>query len=170
MKRPLSVRLSVLGLAALMGLPANASTLLQRIEGQLRAQGFTHITAATTFFGSTRIDATSATQRREIVFNPSTGEIVRDYWSDLSGKSQPGAVTILNSNPTSGQGDSTNTGSGSNEAASHNENSQSGSSGSTQSGSSGGSSGSSSSSSSGGSNSQGSGHSSGEGGHSSGHD
>ncbi len=174
MKQTFSALLPALGLTALMALPAHANTLLQRIEAQLRAQGFTHITAATTFFGSTRIDAASPTQRREIVFNPSTGEIVRDYWSDLSGKSQPGAVTILNSNPTSGKGDSASAASGSNQATSHNENSQSGSSGSTQSGSSGSTSGAtsggSSEGSSGSSSSEGSGHSSGDGGHSGSHD
>ncbi|MDE3028497.1 MAG: hypothetical protein KGH84_08865 [Paracoccaceae bacterium] len=158
MKRPLNALLPAIGLAAFLALPVHASTLLQRIEGQLRAQGFTHITATTTFFGSVRIDATSRTQRREIVFNPGSGEIVRDYWSDLSGKSQPGSVNILNSNPNSGQGGSTTGSSGSNDGTSHNDSSQSGSSGSTQSGSSGGSS------------SDGSSHDSGDSGHSSSHD
>lgn len=72
-------------LAALTGLaaPAVAQTAQDSIIAQLTEQGFTRIQVGRTFLGRVRIVATSADYSREIVFNPHTGEILRDYWDDL---------------------------------------------------------------------------------------
>ncbi len=52
------------------------------IIAQLTDQGFTHIRVSNTFLGRVRIFATSPKLTREIIFNPRTGEILRDYWDD----------------------------------------------------------------------------------------
>lgn len=64
---------------------AETKSLTTAIEAQLRAQGFTSIVVSTTWLGRTQIDAVSASQKREIVINPRTGEILRDYWHPVSG-------------------------------------------------------------------------------------
>jgi len=51
-----------------------------QIVDQLRDQGYTEIRISQTFLGRTRIVAFSDEYRREIVFNPATGVIMRDYW------------------------------------------------------------------------------------------
>jgi len=65
--------------------PALALTMEERLIGQLRAQGFDRISVSRTLLGRTRIVAVAADQRREIIFNPRTGEILRDFWESLSG-------------------------------------------------------------------------------------
>ena len=66
----------VLGLAA----PARSDDLTDRIVKQLQGQGFDRITVSRTFLGRTRVEAESRTHHREIVINPVSGEIMRDYW------------------------------------------------------------------------------------------
>ncbi|MEE4120575.1 MAG: hypothetical protein V2I65_16360 [Paracoccaceae bacterium] len=51
-----------------------------QIVSQLRDQGYNQIRISQTFLGRTRIVALSDDHRREIVFNPATGVIMRDYW------------------------------------------------------------------------------------------
>lgn len=75
--------ISLVGALMLAG-PAFAETVQDRIVAQLGRQGFDRITISTTFLGRVRIVAQSATQRREIIFNPRTGEILRDYWAALA--------------------------------------------------------------------------------------
>lgn len=65
---------------ALAPLPALAESLPDRVIRQLKAQGFTRFKVSRTWLGRTRIIATSPTQSREIILNPRTGEILRDYW------------------------------------------------------------------------------------------
>jgi hypothetical protein len=64
---------------------AFADTMTDAIVSQLRAQGYTEITVRRTFLGRIQVSAVSAKQRREIVFNPRTGEILRDYSETLDG-------------------------------------------------------------------------------------
>jgi len=66
----------VLGLAA----PARSDDLTDRIVEQLQEQGFDRINVSRTFLGRTRVEAESSTHHREIVINPVSGEIMRDYW------------------------------------------------------------------------------------------
>lgn len=78
MKRICLGLLLALGLAA--ALPAAAQTIEEQVVRQLRAQGFTEISIERTLLGRIRIEAESVTHEREIVINPSTGAILRDYW------------------------------------------------------------------------------------------
>ena len=69
----------------LVGAPhvAAAQSVQEQIVGQLRAQGFTEISLNRTWLGRVRVVALRDGLRRELVFNPQTGEILRDYWADL---------------------------------------------------------------------------------------
>lgn len=76
----------------LLGSPALAQTPQDAILSQLQAQGYTTISANRTFLGRVRIVAESEAYRREIVFNPDTGEILRDYWVALDGSGGVGEL------------------------------------------------------------------------------
>ncbi|WP_296423485.1 hypothetical protein [Yoonia sp.] len=69
----------------LIGAPlaAAAQSVQDAIVSQLRTQGFSEITMNRTWLGRVRVVALSDTLRRELVFNPQTGEILRDYWVTL---------------------------------------------------------------------------------------
>ena len=59
---------------------------VQDLVEQLTADGFTYIEISRTFLGRARIIAYSATEIREIVINPTTGEILRDLAQESIGK------------------------------------------------------------------------------------
>lgn len=59
--------------------PGAAQTAQQQVVRQLRAQGYRNIRVQRTWLGRVRIVADSRLGRREIVLNPSTGAILRDY-------------------------------------------------------------------------------------------
>jgi hypothetical protein len=61
---------------------ASAQSVQDQIVSQLTAQGFSRIEVSRTLLGRIKIDARSANLDRELVFNPVTGEILRDYWRD----------------------------------------------------------------------------------------
>jgi len=67
--------------AGLLGAPAHAAASEDSIVAELRDQGFTRIEIRRTLLGRTRILATSSTYEREIILNPSSGVIIRDYWT-----------------------------------------------------------------------------------------
>ena len=46
-------------------------------------QGYSDITTSQTWLGRTRIIAIGEDSRREIIVNPRTGEILRDFWQDI---------------------------------------------------------------------------------------
>jgi hypothetical protein len=84
-----------LGLAGiLLAGAAQARTLEERLVAQLADQGFRIVEVTRTLLGRTRIVAVSDRGRREIVFNPRTGEILRDLWMPLvaGGDTAPGLV------------------------------------------------------------------------------
>lgn len=81
--------MAALALAAL-ATPALADRIGEKIAAQLRAQGFTQIEISRTLLGRGRIVAKSPTASREIVFNPRTGLIMRDYSSPVSDDVEPG--------------------------------------------------------------------------------
>ena len=56
-----------------------AGTMETDLVGQLRAQGYSGIRVTHTWLGRVRIDARLDMFRREIILNPNTGEILRDY-------------------------------------------------------------------------------------------
>lgn len=77
----------VLGLAAALvaGRPAAAQTPTDTIVQQLRQQGYSNITVSRTWLGRIRIVGRSARGEREIVYNPSTGALMRDYLDESRG-------------------------------------------------------------------------------------
>ncbi len=80
------IRAAVLSLClALAPLQAIAKTVTESIVDQLEVQGFDQITLTRTLLGRTQIVAFSTEYRREVVFNPHTGEILRDFWIRLDG-------------------------------------------------------------------------------------
>lgn len=76
----------ILGLAfgvTIAAAPALAATPLERVMAQLSQQGFEVTEMETTWLGRIKIEATNGSTKREIVFNRSSGEILRDIWRDL---------------------------------------------------------------------------------------
>jgi len=69
------------GLLATLALPtaAIAQTAEEQVIDQLKRQGYRRITLGRTLLGRRRIVATGPRGRREIILNPSTGAILRDY-------------------------------------------------------------------------------------------
>lgn len=56
-----------------------AQTAEEQVVNQLKRQGYQRIRVARTLLGRTRIVATGPRGSREIVLNPATGAILRDY-------------------------------------------------------------------------------------------
>jgi uncharacterized membrane protein YgcG len=99
-------QLTALMIAAFLGAsPATAQSMEQLLVSQLRTQGFTRIEVSTTWLGRTRIVAESSNQRREIIFNPRTGEILRDFWRRSDGKSGGGILSSGGGSSGPGSGD-----------------------------------------------------------------
>ena len=71
----------ILGLLLSLSPVAGAAQSVQEsIVAQLQAQGFNQIRVERTWLGRVRIVALSPTLERELVFNPQSGEILRDFW------------------------------------------------------------------------------------------
>jgi len=79
---------------------ASAATFQELLVAQLKAQGFSSISVRRTLLGRVRIEATSGTHEREIIFNPRTGEILRDYWEVVDDNHDNGGTGLVN--PSSG--------------------------------------------------------------------
>ena len=77
--------------AALMAGPSHAQNYEADIMAQLRDQGYVGITLSHTWLGRTRIVATLHGDLREIVFDPNTGEILRDLSRTLMADSGSGS-------------------------------------------------------------------------------
>lgn len=77
MKR-LRMAMATLALALAAG-AATAESLEESIVAQLRAQGYGSVTVSRTLLGRIMIVAEGDDEVREIVVNPNTGEILRDY-------------------------------------------------------------------------------------------
>jgi hypothetical protein len=69
---------------ALSAAPALAQSVEDQVLTQLQAQGFVEITMNRTLLGRLRVVATNDRYRRELVINPNTGAILRDYWEETS--------------------------------------------------------------------------------------
>lgn len=65
--------------AVLAAGPLWAGSYEDEVISQLHRQGFRDISRSRTLLGRSRIVATGRGLRREIVLNPNTGEILRDY-------------------------------------------------------------------------------------------
>lgn len=64
----------------LLASPVLADGRVNAITQQLAAQGYDQIKVSKTFLGRVRVEAQRKGLEREIIFNPRTGEILRDYW------------------------------------------------------------------------------------------
>lgn len=89
----------------LFGAPGHlaAQTFQESITSQLEAQGFSRMTASRTWLGRVRLVAYRDDLRREIVFNPQTGEILRDYWRTIDDEDEKRLPRLIN--PGSGDND-----------------------------------------------------------------
>ncbi|OUS05382.1 hypothetical protein A9Q96_11565 [Rhodobacterales bacterium 52_120_T64] len=58
---------------------------VQELIEELTAAGFTYIEIHSTFLGRARIIAYSDTEIREVIINPTTGEVLRDLAQESSG-------------------------------------------------------------------------------------
>lgn len=128
MERRAFFALGVAGLA-FVALPAHAEDYAGQITAQLRAQGYTDISVRRTLLGRMQILAQSAHQRREIIIDPRTGEILRDLSLLLDSQGTVADNQII------GSGSGSNSGSGSGSGGSGSGGSGSGGSGSGGSGS-----------------------------------
>jgi hypothetical protein len=97
--------LMVVAAVSLFPLSASADQIKDSIVSQLRSQGFTRIEVSRTLLGRARVTAKSPTLDREIIYNPVTGEILRDYWTER-GNGHTG-VTLVNPNNPDGNNDNT---------------------------------------------------------------
>ena len=101
---------------ALVVTAAQADSLSDSLTRQLRAQGFTEVEVSRTWLGRLRVEARNDRMHREIVVNPNTGEILRDYTHAADGNDDPtfgiqlggqaAGVTTGGSAPDQGEGDS----------------------------------------------------------------
>jgi hypothetical protein len=71
--------LAVLSITLLPVTPVMAADIQDQIVEALREQGFTRIEIQRTWLGRLRFEASNGQSEREIVVNPKTGEILRDY-------------------------------------------------------------------------------------------
>ncbi|SEN13528.1 hypothetical protein SAMN04488103_103195 [Gemmobacter aquatilis] len=71
----------VLLLATFASAPLRADPLEEQLVAQLTAQGYGRVEVGHTLLGRLRITAVLGEFQREIVVNPRTGEILRDYQS-----------------------------------------------------------------------------------------
>jgi hypothetical protein len=76
---------------ALSAAPAFAQSVEDQVLTQLQAQGFVEITMRRTLLGRLRVVAANERYRRELVINPNTGAILRDYWVELMEDGDDGA-------------------------------------------------------------------------------
>ena len=81
--------------SALWATTAFAAGYADMVVQQLQADGYSNIVVESTWLGRIRITAVSADGAREIILNPSTGEILRDLW--LAGNGAAGGVPIMRS-------------------------------------------------------------------------
>lgn len=76
------------------GSPVHAQSIQDSIVMQLQEQGYTDIVVNRTLLRRVRVVARNQTYERELVFNPTTGELLRDYWRTI-GETQRSNVTII---------------------------------------------------------------------------
>jgi hypothetical protein len=81
--------------AGLLGPAAHAKSTQDSIVAELREQGFNRIEIKRTLLGRTRIIAESPAYEREIVLNPSSGVILRDFWTTRDGGGGSGPASLI---------------------------------------------------------------------------
>ena len=115
---------TVVAAALAAATPVLAVGSADELVSQLRAQGYTDIDVTRTLLGRVRILARSDRQQREIIFNPRTGEILRDYWESYATASGGSGGSIIDpSDDDAGDDDNSGSGSGSSGSGSGSSNS-----------------------------------------------
>lgn len=112
--RPFVKRLVLAPLIAAMllsGTAALAQSAVDQIVERLRAENYGEIRVQRTLLGRIRVTATGKSGDREIVLNPSTGAILRDYHSGREDSAAPKSRTTTPqaANNSSGAGGSSST-------------------------------------------------------------
>lgn len=103
---------ALMALAALCaGTPVLAASYQDQIVSQLKKQGYSDIRIQRTLLGRVRILASGGGRQREIILNPRTGEILRDFWTD-SGSSKASGGRIIESGGSDDDEDEDNSGRG----------------------------------------------------------
>jgi hypothetical protein len=74
--------LTTAGLVAVLAVPAAARDVESDVQTRLGREGFRITSRSRTWLGRVRIEASKGRLQREIVLDPSTGEILRDYTDD----------------------------------------------------------------------------------------
>ena len=77
--------LGALAAFALLAPPAFGQAALAGVVGQLEAQGYEIVEVRRTLLGRIRVEAVSSRNRREVVFDRGTGEVLRDLVRPLVG-------------------------------------------------------------------------------------
>lgn len=89
----ITIRVAALGLALALApaspILAEENPVEARLVASLTQQGYTIVEEGYTFLGRLRIVAQNDTLRREIVVNPGTGEVLRDYAQALADIAPP---------------------------------------------------------------------------------
>ena len=75
---------ALLAAAVLSSGPVFATTIKDEFVAQLHKQGFKNLSITLTWLGRTRITGSNGKFQRELIFNSTSGEILRDYWKDVS--------------------------------------------------------------------------------------
>ncbi len=88
--------ISLLTVALMAAWPVFGQSLRETVIAQLAGQGFARITVSRTLLGRMRFVAENQLYRREIVINPSTGEVLRDYLVEVATGRPPVGITIPN--------------------------------------------------------------------------
>ncbi|WP_435259797.1 hypothetical protein ACSBLW_08580 [Thioclava sp. FR2] len=97
---------TLMALATLcVGTPALAASYQDQIVSQLKKQGYGNIRVQRTLLGRVRIVASGSGGQREIILNPRTGEILRDFWT-ATGSSSSSGGKIIESGGSGGSGGS----------------------------------------------------------------
>lgn len=77
---------------------AAQDSVLTSIAAQLREQGYQIERVQRTWLGRIRVLAQSDTHTREVVFVPTTGEVLRDYWEQKDGKASGSKLSTVGNN------------------------------------------------------------------------
>ena len=83
MYRRISIILTVLVALSFSPFAAHADSkgdaFAAKVASQLKELGYSTVEVSRTFLGRIRVEATGSAGEREIIFNPRTGEILRDF-------------------------------------------------------------------------------------------
>jgi hypothetical protein len=95
------------GMVAGVGQPALAQSVGEQIADQLRRMGYREISVQRTLLGRVRVTGVRGGRLREVIVNPSTGEILRDLVTDTrTGRASSGILDDDNDNDSRRSGSS----------------------------------------------------------------